>query len=296
MRSTRMMVTAAATLCLAAGAMAAEVPADDAAAEAYLTPQLPGSGELDLPAAELDDTTTDESADERAAAGERGGDLGDVHGVEAAGREAVLLQRIAVALAEPPEDTDRMEVRRRLSELIRDSSELALVADADDLKLDAYSLHMQALHAYVTIFPYDVRVETYLGRMRQTAERAKTLPGEQARPIGDFWLLAADLVELERTDLSLDQQRERTKPLLRAYLRKHRDHPAAYAVRQMQRDLEAPPESAASQQTNADADEANDDTPTDTPRGPEVRPAFRVPFNFDDAQDEPADADDAARP
>lgn len=196
-------------------------------------------------------------------------------------RKRVLLQRIAEGMEQPAEDAPPVELRRRLSQLIRDSADLALLAEDDALTLEAHSVHMQALHAYVTAFRDDPRVDTYLDRLRGTAEQTRALAEPQAKAVGGFWLLSADLVEIGRTTASISEQREQMKPLLERFARRHDDHPAGYAARQMLRKLASPatPPSA-DPLSSPSRDEGEPEPPS--PEPPRFRPAFRLPFTFEE--------------
>ncbi|MEX2670609.1 MAG: hypothetical protein WD294_00725 [Phycisphaeraceae bacterium] len=200
-------------------------------------------------------------------------------------QEKVLLARIAEALVQPELDAAREDLRSRLLEMIGDTSELAVIADEPELQLEAYSLHMQALHGYIAAFPEDPRVGTYRGRLRATAERTAHLADPQAEAVGDFWQLTADLIDIRLSEAEVAEKREQMAPLLRAYLREHEDHPAGYAARQMLRELEA---AAAGEAVDAGEDEAAVEAEGEAEAAP-GRPAFVLPFDLDDDAGEEAE-------
>ena len=242
-----------------------------------------------------DDAAT---ADEKASAGEAAAAVADAEAVDptavrlklpetaaepgsAEARRQMRFDRIVAALREPPHHASRSEIRSRLAALIRDTSDLTLLTTDRRDRLDAYALHMQALHAYITIFPQDPRVESYLARLGNTAAQAKQIDDAEAAAIADFWQLTVDLVQINRSGASIDEQRHRMLPLLIAYYELHAGHPAAYAVGQMIEELREDAGPVSRQQTEVT------ETPAASPRGErqeeQVQPGFVVPFDFDQA-------------
>lgn len=135
--------------------------------------------------------------------------------------QAALLDRITRALNQPGENLDPVQIRDLLDRLIVDATQLANVTEPGKLQLQALSLQMQATYQRIVRFPKDVEVDRRLSRMRAAARRAKAIDEPSAGAVGDFWLMTADLFDVNRSALGPVARRQQTRQLLEGHLEKH---------------------------------------------------------------------------
>jgi hypothetical protein len=93
------------------------------------------------------------------------------------------------------------------------------------------SLQMQAIYTQVLAFPDTSDVDRLLARLRVAAWQARSLDVDTAQPVGDFWLLTADLVDIHRSPLAPDAQRAQARRLLQRFLDQHPDARQSDAVK-----------------------------------------------------------------
>jgi len=147
--------------------------------------------------------------------------------------QAALLARIRKSLVTPDPIAEGQAVKKQLDQLIDDTGRLAAITEPGPLQLQSLSLQMQSLYTRITRWPDDPKVDRMLFRLRAAARRAKTLDQPQAGAIADFWLLTADLFDINRLNLPPDQRRKQTQQLFDEYLVAHGAGPTSDAVRTM---------------------------------------------------------------
>lgn len=138
--------------------------------------------------------------------------------------KSALRNRMNDLLAEPMPNTRGDAVRGQLVELTNNASQLALLSDPGPDQFEALSVQMQALYAQITETIDPGQVDRLLSRLRSAARRTKAIDLPQAPAVGDFWLMTAELFDLNRTPLSVKAQREQAAALMAEYLE---DHPEA---------------------------------------------------------------------
>lgn len=144
---------------------------------------------------------------------------------------ASLQEQLADPGADPGGVADGEAVKGRLRELVRVASLLELTTSPGPLKLQAVSLQMQGLYALMVRWPEDEQADRWSQRLRSAARRAKALIEPEAKSIGDFWLMTADLYEINRSDLPLAERQEQASELMAGYVRKHPEGPASAEVK-----------------------------------------------------------------
>ncbi len=145
-------------------------------------------------------------------------------------REQLIRERLAKLLQKPDPKISNASVKYRLDQIIKDARLLAHEAPSPKTKLTSLSLQMQTLYVRISRFPTDEKVDQYLFALRATARRTKAMRQDNAAAIGDFWLLSADLFDINRADLPLPERRRQMRQLMTQYLNTHRDGPATPAV------------------------------------------------------------------
>lgn len=145
--------------------------------------------------------------------------------------QAALLERINKALNQPGENLQPVQIRDLLDRLIVDATQLANVTEPGPLQLQALSLQMQATYQRIVRFPKDTEVDRRLSRLRAAARRAKAIDQPTAGAVGDFWLMTADLFDVNRSALDATARRRQTRQLLEAHLEQHAAGPTAKAAR-----------------------------------------------------------------
>ena len=86
---------------------------------------------------------------------------------------------------------------------------IAIAPDADGYRAPAGGTHYEKQHA------------TRRKTIRVSARRVKAVDQPDADAIGDYWLLVADLYDINRAGLSVEERRRQAVPLLEAYVIEH---------------------------------------------------------------------------
>ncbi|MHB1157160.1 MAG: hypothetical protein ACYC26_10010 [Phycisphaerales bacterium] len=153
----------------------------------------------------------------------------------------VLEQRVNALLKDPGPMIDREAVRNQLDLLTDTASQLALMSDDSQVRFDALNVQLQSIYTRLIEYPDSPDVDHLLGRLRAAARRIKAidLPGELPGAgselpgaVGDFWLLTAELYDMNRMKLPLEARRQQAAGLMKDFLAKHADWPAAMDVRE----------------------------------------------------------------
>lgn len=146
----------------------------------------------------------------------------------------VLEQRINALLKDPGPMIDRVAVQNQLDLLTDNASQLALMSDDPRKRFDAMSVQLQSIYTRLIEYPDSSDVDHLLGRLRAAARRIKAidLRGELPGAVGDFWLLTAELYDMNRMKLPLEARRQQAAGLMKDFLAKHADWPAAMDVRE----------------------------------------------------------------
>lgn len=199
-------------------------------------------------------------------------------------------------MREPAEGAEPVEVQQRLDAISRNAAQLAALSDDRALRLRAMTVQMQALYRRLVELPDAADADRWLVQLRAAARRTKALaitaePSPGASPdardpetVGDYWLMIANLVELNRLNLPDEAHHAQARSIMRTFLDRHRDAKLADQVRPAYRALQpmAKPDAAA---PDADA-----------PAAPEAPDAPATPDGTDGAAGaepptaEPADA------
>ncbi|MBI1367811.1 MAG: hypothetical protein GC162_04065 [Planctomycetes bacterium] len=185
-------------------------------------------------------------------------------------QEAALLARMRKAMLMPGPAADEAAVKKQLNDLADDASQLAMITQTGPLHMHALSMQMQALYAIVQRWPADPAVDRSLSRLRSAARRTKALDQPEAAAVGDFWLLTADLFDINRSGLTLDERRRQTQQLFDGFLEEHGTGATSDAVRAMLAQLNppqapAPPVSGSREAAPTPAPTTPPPTPTPTP-------------------------------
>jgi len=152
--------------------------------------------------------------------------------------KAALRNRMNDLLAEPAPTIRGEAVQQQLVELTNNASQLALLTDPGPEQFDALSVQMQALYARITEATDAMETDRLLSRLRSAARRTKAIDLPQAPAIGDFWLMTAELFDLNRTPLSTEARREQAAALMAEYLEDHPEAGPAESVRTAYIDLQ----------------------------------------------------------
>ncbi len=153
--------------------------------------------------------------------------------------DAVLAERVSNLLREPNADAAPPAVQGQLAELSVNARQWAAASPTPAQRLRAMGLDMQAIYAQVVEFPESTDVDRQLSQLRATARRVKTLDHANARAVGDFWLMTAELLDMNRMDLPADARREQAEQLMRDYLQRHPFAPPSEEVRSAWTQLQA---------------------------------------------------------
>ena len=193
-------------------------------------------------------------------------------------QQAALMARIRRSLAAPAPGTDAEAVQKQLDDLINDAGQLAVIAEPGPLQLKALSLQMQSLYSRIERWPNDPQVDRYLFRLRAAARRTKTLDQADAPAVADFWLMTADLYDINRLDLPTDQRVRQMQELFDAYLADHGAGPTSDAVRAMVTQLTEQPTPAPKPNAEPPAGgEASDKTPPNPEPSTGANQAVEIP-------------------
>ena len=144
--------------------------------------------------------------------------------------EKVLAERVRNLVIPPGETATRADAQRQLADLSDNAYLLYQNSRPGPLRLQALSVRLQALYTAITDEPHAEGVDQRIKRLRITARRAKTVDDERAKPVGDFWLMAADLLEIGRTELPLAERQAQAALVMSEYLERHGESEAAEDV------------------------------------------------------------------
>ena len=147
-------------------------------------------------------------------------------------REAALSQRMHELVQRPGDDVSDEAVYEQLNELNSNAIALYNNARPGPMQLQALSVQMQADYASIVDAPSDADISGYLTNLRTNARWAKTLDLPDARSTGDFWLMTADLVEINRSRMPLSARQQEAAERMDTYLLRHPDAAPAKSVRQ----------------------------------------------------------------
>ncbi len=142
----------------------------------------------------------------------------------------ILEHRLHRLLEPPPPDTDPAKIQRQLDVLNDNAERLAEVAETDKAKLWAYNVALSGRYARVNRFAQSPDVDAELSRLRAAARRVKALDTPAAAAIGDFWLMTADLFDINRLALPLVERQRQAAQVLDEYLDRHPRGPASEQV------------------------------------------------------------------
>ncbi len=180
----------------------------------------------------------------------------------AATEQAALLNRLTTHTLHPPEPgQDAKAARAQLDELITDASRLTRITEPGPLRLTAMTLQMQGLHLHLSRWPDDPQAGELLWLLKLKAEQTKELQIPDAAAIGDFWLMSAELFELQRGQDPPAKRLEKTQAALSAYQAKYPKSAPVQAVEAMLAALNTKKTAAT--------------PPTKTP-APNVEPAWKL--------------------
>ncbi len=146
--------------------------------------------------------------------------------------DSALLEKLTEKLKEvsgfSTNNPGPLTIRNKLDELIDLAENTARSAGGADLKLQSLSVQSQALYRRLTVWPDDATAEKQLLRLRSAARQFKTVKETQAVAIGDFWLLTASLLELNRDNLPELERNTQAIQMMEDYLTRHaKAEPAA---------------------------------------------------------------------
>lgn len=173
-----------------------------------------------------------------------------------------VAERLEALLREPAGEADAAEVGRRLEAIAANAAELAALSEDPAERQRALTVRMQALYRRVVEFPDAADVPHWMMDLRASARRTKALPPppetenakKQTPPevVGDYWLMLANLVELNRLDLPAAAHRAQARQIMRTFLNRHAGTGLAADVRPAYRDLH-PPEKPSHEAAEAEA-------------------------------------------
>lgn len=135
----------------------------------------------------------------------------------------VLANRVRDLIREPKPTAGRAEVQRQLVDLTDNASRWYYNTDDAETRLTALSVQMQALYTQLVEDPPADQVDRLLSRLRAAARRAKSLDQTDADAIGDFWLMTADLLDLNRMDIRPSSHQAQAAELMSDYIADHPD-------------------------------------------------------------------------
>jgi hypothetical protein len=141
-----------------------------------------------------------------------------------------LNTRLQRLLVPPSPATDPVKIQRQLDFLNDNAAKLAEVAQTDKEKLYARNVELNGRYARVNMFAEAPDVDAELGRLRAAARRVKALYTPEAGAIGDFWLMTADLFDINRLQVPLAERQRQAAQVLDEYLDRHPKGPASEYV------------------------------------------------------------------
>ncbi len=145
--------------------------------------------------------------------------------------ERRLLERIEQLLAAGEPELPEAAIRKRLEQVIRNAGQLADRAESGPLRLKAMNLQAQAIHARLAGHSDPEEFDRLRHRLRLVALRTKAMSEPAAAAVGDFWRVAAELIELNRTGLPGDVRESHASDVLQDYVNRYPEGPAAPAAR-----------------------------------------------------------------
>lgn len=145
--------------------------------------------------------------------------------------ENMLLERIQRSLRDPVLGETDDEQRARIEQLIADSEQLVERTGGGPRRLQMLNLQLQSYNNSIANWPDADDVDGKVLELRSAARRTKAMDEPESQSLGDFWLLVADLHEINASRLPLEKRRAQAEPLLERYLAAHPDAPMAPAVR-----------------------------------------------------------------
>ncbi len=150
---------------------------------------------------------------------------------EASQQQAQLNQRLQMELSPQSPGSDPQQTQRRLQQIIQDAAHLADSSDNAQIKFQCYSLQLQAVQSLIQRWPADPETDRRLADLRLLARLTKALPRSDGLALGDYWLLQAELFELNRSELTDDEKRRQSEQVLRSFILVHERGPAVDAAR-----------------------------------------------------------------
>ncbi len=141
-----------------------------------------------------------------------------------------LRQQVESLCRQPQEGATRRAVHRQLLGLNRANIYRAQAEIEPSEQLDSLNMLAQGLYVQVTRFTEPRLADRHISRLRITARQAKAVDHARAEAIGDFWLLAADLYEINHSELSTSARQVQAAELMSEYLGAHPDAEAAPGV------------------------------------------------------------------
>lgn len=120
-----------------------------------------------------------------------------------------------------PIGAEREDTARRIEQLAEQSAALSRQLSAPRSKLEATNVEMRAYNALAQQ-AYQLRQPQETTRrnlqLRQAAEQARQIEEPAARTVGDFWLLQADLLDLNDTVTDRDRRQREAIELLERFV------------------------------------------------------------------------------
>ncbi len=149
---------------------------------------------------------------------------------QAQAMQRMLEQRLAKLLVPPSPSTDTAKIQRQLDILNDNAQRLTTIAKTDSAKLQAFNVELNGRYARVNLFATAPDVDAELSRLRATARRVKALRTAESAAIGDFWLMTAELFDINRLTLPLAERQRQAAQVLDAYIDRHPSGPASAQV------------------------------------------------------------------
>lgn len=149
-----------------------------------------------------------------------------------------LLSQLQKRIEQPPAaDATPEQIRQRLDEIIVDATTLIDQASASRLRMTARSLQLQAIYLRLSRWPKDPMRDSLLLQMESSARKLAEMDEPQAGPLGEFWLMMAQILQINQGAEPPLARRGRFAELLEKYLEKHPAAAPSESVKQMLADL-----------------------------------------------------------